>query len=498
MTNPLQHPGTAATLTAYHQRAMKPHHPWIDLILRSFEFDPTSLVLDIHPQDEMFEQAVLEQGGDVDGGTAAYFSSAAQIARTVERLADESPQRVLDFGCGFGRVTRLLCACYGKDRVTASDLIEDAVTFQQEVLGCLGFVSAKDPKDVAWPSKRFDLIYVGSLFTHLPTATFSAWLEALFGRLEPGGNLLFSVHDEALKPAHIPMPESGLAFVAESEAHDIEHEVYGSTWVRASFVEKLLNQLALSRDLTWRRYPRALCGYQDLIAVTESSRQPNAPMTASGLGQVDSAQLVGSKHEQGFALELDGWALATGVAGATGVAAVAGEVGAPGSSTSSPAVVCAQLVSRADRSADSEAQTVSNDVVCDVRRNDLAEVASAIAASLDAESGWKLKLELPTRLSRGADLLLILARWPAEREGEGSVQHVLFAGSVDRLLFLVADERYRRRRDRAFELAETIEQVKASRFWRLRRSWFVGKRMLGLTVEDPDGPILLPSDRRPD
>jgi hypothetical protein len=39
--------------------------------------------------------------------------------------------------------------------------------------------------------------------------------------------------------------------------------------------------------------------------------------------------------------------------------------------------------------------------------------------------------------------------------------------------------------------------MKDSRFWRLRRSWFRFKRALGLSDEDPEGPVISATDRGP-
>lgn len=477
-------------------------HPWMTPIIETFGFQSEEIVSRIHSADEMFEQAVLEQGGDVDGGIAAYFSSGAQIARSVERLFSEGKVsrsvRALDFGCGFGRVTRFLCAVFGRQQVWASDLIEKAVQFQRDELHCSSFASASNPSEVVWPEQRFDLIYVGSLFTHLPESTFGLWLEVLYARLAEGGMLLFSVHDESLKPEHVMMPGSGLAFVSQSEARDIEHEVYGSAWITAGFLQRKVGALDGGTGVVWHRYPRALCGYQDLVSVIKMCRRGGAAardsagnedvegelpasrlvpesgrreMVVGGIGQIDTAELIGSKHAGAFTLRLGGWALPTGCTDSVvGVASLAR--------------VRMQLFSGIRR--------IVVEAVCDAERGDLSEVATAVA-SRNEMPGWALDLELPSRFSRGGDLVLVTAIWAG---ASGDVEHVLFTGSVDRLLLQVCDEQYRRRRDRVFELAETIEQVKASRFWQLRRTWFRIKKRLGWTVEDPEGPVLKRSDLR--
>ena len=452
---------------------------------------------EIHSADEMLDQARLENGGDVDAAAVAYLGAGAQIARTIETYARAqwselaSSWSLLDFGSGYGRVTRFLCAALQAQgvegsRIWTSDLLTGAVRFQREVLRTESFVSDADPEKVSWPRGDFDLIYVGSLFTHLPRRTFDTWLEVLFGRLSIDGTLLFSVHDLRLKPAGVAVDDEGFAFIESSESRELDHAVYGSTWIGPRALRRALDELArrASVSLHWRRYPRALCGFQDLVAV---SRREIACERLGCVGQIDRAELAGDKYEGSFDLRLAGWSLAAGSEGnLAGEEAHPSGAGRDADERESPGVrVEAQLISEpspdAVASTHPEAERVDLDIV---RRELCAEPGPA---------GWTLELQLPTRVLRGRDLLLVTARG----EGQAALSTVLYAGTIDRLLLDRMEEHYRLRRDRVYELAETIEQVKQSRFWRLRAAWFRWKRRLGWTSESPTGPDLEPSDQRP-
>jgi hypothetical protein len=88
----------------------------------------------------------------------------------------------------------------------------------------------------------FDVIFVSSLFTHLPESTFATWLRRLAGLLTPQGVLLFSVHDLSLLPA-AEVAGAPLVFRPASESGRLAVEHYGSTWVSAAYVEGLLAEI---------------------------------------------------------------------------------------------------------------------------------------------------------------------------------------------------------------------------------------------------------------
>jgi len=83
--------------------------------------------------------------------------------------------RILDLPCGHGRVLRWLKVAFGDAAITACDLDRDGVDFCREQFGVEGVYSHEDLRQVSFPAP-FDLIWCGSLLTHLPPAQ---WPEIL-------------------------------------------------------------------------------------------------------------------------------------------------------------------------------------------------------------------------------------------------------------------------------------------------------------------------------
>ena len=101
---------------------------------------------------------------------------------------------VLDLGCGHGRVLRFLRARFPAATVTACDLDHEAVAFCAAALGAQPLQGAEDFDDISFAS--YDVVWMGSLVTHLPTARWQQLVGALGRVLRPGGVLVFSTHGE--------------------------------------------------------------------------------------------------------------------------------------------------------------------------------------------------------------------------------------------------------------------------------------------------------------
>lgn len=100
---------------------------------------------------------------------------------------------VLDMPCGHGRVLRHLVNLFPDAQFTACDLDEDGVRFCAEAFGAEGLVSKPELCDVDF-GRTFDVIWVGSLFTHTPEDQTQRWLAHLAKFLSPTGILVATFH----------------------------------------------------------------------------------------------------------------------------------------------------------------------------------------------------------------------------------------------------------------------------------------------------------------
>src|SRR5215207_8940972 len=127
----------------------------------------------------------------------AYFAVGESALRCV-RLALQSagkpsPARILDFPCGHGRVLRFLAAAFPDAQLTACDIDRDGVDFCTSTFQADGVYSHEVLEKVPL-GDGFDLIWVGSLFTHLPQQRWGAFLTFLVERLASDGVLVFTTH----------------------------------------------------------------------------------------------------------------------------------------------------------------------------------------------------------------------------------------------------------------------------------------------------------------
>lgn len=106
-------------------------------------------------------------------------------------VAPEKIGSILDFGGGYGRVTRWLIAAFPDAKVQTADADTKAMACAAELFGIPAHtVDKAAPK----PIGKFDLIWVGSLFTHLPREAATSTMNFLANQLTPNGLLVFTTH----------------------------------------------------------------------------------------------------------------------------------------------------------------------------------------------------------------------------------------------------------------------------------------------------------------
>ena len=105
-------------------------------------------------------------------------------------------QSCLDLPSGYGRVTRFLARYVDPGFVTACDVDANAVAFCMSEFGVNGIVAERDPARTHL-GHAYDLVFVGSLLTHLPEPAVATLLDRIVDRLAPDGLLVFTTQGES-------------------------------------------------------------------------------------------------------------------------------------------------------------------------------------------------------------------------------------------------------------------------------------------------------------
>ncbi|TDS83114.1 class I SAM-dependent methyltransferase [Comamonas sp. JUb58] len=172
----------------------------------------------------------------------------------------------LEFASGHGRFTRHLAKALGPERVTVSDVVADGVAFAKATFGVQGFASVSKPEDLQAP-RQYDVVFVLSLFTHLPRATWNTWLKALYDLVEPGGVLVFTTHGaKATAYDRVVLDDEGFFFTPFSESNAIDFQEYGLTFTSEQFVREQIDAV-MGLDKLLRFSPVHFWNHQDAFVL---------------------------------------------------------------------------------------------------------------------------------------------------------------------------------------------------------------------------------------
>lgn len=423
--------------------------------LEGFDPEAGSLDLTIHPDDAMYAFSEQVQHGVAEQARIEYFRSGHHAWRVVDaalgrvlgpRWPSRRPLRLLDFGAGYGRLTRFLLPALGRERMTSTEADAGAVAFLRDHFGLDAYETPVVPSDDGIDLRRqldrpggFDAILALSVLTHLPERSFEAWLKAWLDALTvEGGVLLFStLGSEVLLPGR-EMPRSGFHFERMSESRVLDLDDYGTAWVTPDRVGRTLDRL--TRGLArWKHVPRGLWNLQDLWLVTLDPRVHWGDEFELAIdrptGRLEHCRLSDDRR----ALRVSGWAL--------------GGLHPPRG---------AHIELRLDGEADGE---VADGAETSGTRPDA--LTHLHLASTDTSVGFELRCKRDEPINPSSQLRLDAL------DPQTGRRHVLHAGSVEATELFLQLHHAQSEADRWRREAEVFE---ASRWGRMRRAWMSWKR----------------------
>lgn len=237
----------------------------------------TDLNVSISKNDLMFHYG-LHNFRSASEAILYYFNRGFKLTCVIDNIIKKQsdnfkPIEILDFASGHGTLTRFLIQKYPSNIITVSDIKKKAVDFQIKTFHVNGIVSSTDPNEFK-PSKKYSIIIVSSLFSHLPEKKFIAWLNILYSLLDDKGLLLISTNNIKYWRPELNSKD----FLFENISEDLifnefddsisDTNEYGLTYISDNYMTNLLTNLGidnknyLKHDLAWEK--------QDLFVISKN------------------------------------------------------------------------------------------------------------------------------------------------------------------------------------------------------------------------------------
>jgi hypothetical protein len=246
-------------------------------IVLDYERRGVSTVRDPMDKENLAEEDAWHQQHYFDVGRGALEII---VSHLVANLL-EPPETILDFPSGSGRVTRHLRAAFPEARIGACDLYESHVDFCAAEFGAEPIYSHENLDQVRI-RPEWDLVFVGSLLTHLPKRQAGSALRLIQRSLSPRGIAIVTLegrrsidiqrhHYEIISPDRFRRIMLGYRAIGHgfSEYHPVMRRLfhkqasYGSAFIRPDWIAKEVLKLPDVRLLGYAE--RAWDDHQDVV-----------------------------------------------------------------------------------------------------------------------------------------------------------------------------------------------------------------------------------------
>lgn len=187
------------------------------------EFQSRSVNMNIHQDDVMYKMAQEPWHYEYVGMSGAEVVFTALSAAPTLRV-----ESILDFGCGHGRVARYLRALFPGARMTFAEVDKSCVEFCAVQFSGTAIVTPKDFNHLELPGK-YDLIWLGSVFTHMDYARMKVLFAKLFAVLNPNGILVGTFRGDKMYQSYASQPDVATRdtdLLAEYEATGVAYRRY--------------------------------------------------------------------------------------------------------------------------------------------------------------------------------------------------------------------------------------------------------------------------------
>lgn len=193
---------------------------------------------------------------------------AGDLLQIFGRSGQRPDARVLDFGCGCGRVLTYLSVLSPRLELHGVDVDTEAINWCHDNLSHVAsFDTTLQRKALSFADESLDTIYLVSVFTHLTAEDQSYWLAEFQRVLRPSGFAVISLYGEAIaakmgSTVAAKVAENGLFYVNDGGTQGLPD------WYQSCFHTKQYVMDTWSRFLAVEDYREAgIADAQDVVVL---------------------------------------------------------------------------------------------------------------------------------------------------------------------------------------------------------------------------------------